>query len=54
MTLYRDAVAAVAAAAADPDDPDRARLAAVARRTFSHTVAGLYGLSLLERDLTGT
>ncbi len=54
VALYREVVAAVTAAANDPDDPDRARLAAVARRTFDHTVAGLYGLSLVERDLTGT
>ncbi len=53
VALYRDVIASVGAAAEDPDDPDRARLAAVARRTFDHTVAGLYGLTLLERDLTG-
>lgn len=54
VALYREVVAATTAAAGDPDDPDRERLAAVARRTFDHTIAGLYGLSLVERDLTGT
>ncbi len=51
--LYRQVVTAVGDAANNnPDDPDRARLAAVARRTFDHTVASLYALSLVERDLT--
>jgi hypothetical protein len=54
VALYREVVAAVNAAADDPDDPDRARLAALARRTFDDTTARLYGLSLVERDLTGT
>ena len=52
VALYREVVAAVAAAADNPDDPDRARLGAVARRTFDHTVAGLYGLSLIEPGST--
>ncbi len=51
VALYREVSTVVRDAAAHPDDAHRARLAALARRTFDHTVAGLYGLTLAERDL---
>lgn len=53
VSMYREVVAAVTASADAPDDADRARLAASARQAFDHTVAALYGLSFVERDLAG-